>query len=84
MDAGREVVVYITSWCGSCKGVMRFLDEHSITYTTVDIDEDDGGAERVMALNGGHRSVPTIVVDGDYTLTEPARREMEAAFGVGA
>ncbi len=84
MDAGREVVVYITSWCGSCKGVMRFLDERSIAYTTVDIDEDDGGAERVMALNGGNRSVPTIVVDGDHALTEPSRREMEAAFEAGS
>lgn len=83
MEAGGEVVVYITSWCGSCKGVLRFLDEYSITYTTVDIDEDDGGAERVMALNGGQRSVPTIVVDGEHALTEPSRREMEAAFGEG-
>jgi len=78
----REVLVYITSWCGACRAALRFLDENGIAYTAVDIEEDEAAAERVMSLNRGNRSVPTIMVDGVHALTEPMRRELRMTFGV--
>ena len=78
----REVVVYVTSWCGACRATLRFLDEHEIAYVAVDIDEDEAAAERVMALNRGNRSVPTIMVDGVHALTEPMQRDLRVTFGV--
>jgi mycoredoxin len=76
----REVVVYVTSWCGSCRAALRFLEEHSIAYVAVDIDEDEAAAERVMSLNRGNRSVPTIMVDGVHALTEPMQRDLRQVF----
>lgn len=80
MSDDRDVLVYMTSWCGSCRSTLRFLEEHGIDYRTVDIDEDDAAAEAVMALNRGNRSVPTILVDGEHVLTEPSYSELSATF----
>ncbi len=79
-EDAREVVVYVTSWCGACRTTLRFLDENAIAYVAVDIDEDEAAAERVMALNRGNRSVPTIMVDGEHALTEPMQRELREVF----
>lgn len=76
----REVVVYITSWCGACRATLRFLDENAIGYVVVDIDEDEAAAERVMSLNRGYRSVPTIMVDEVHALTEPMQRDLQRVF----
>lgn len=77
----REVLVYVTSWCGVCRAALRFLDERAVPHRTIDIDEDDAAATVVMALNGGHRLVPTILIDGEHALTEPSRAELVATFG---
>lgn len=81
MDAERDVLIYVTSWCGSCRAAMHWLDEQAVGYRTIDIDEDDEGAAVVMGLNRGNRSVPTILVDGEHILTEPSRAQLVEAFG---
>ena len=84
MTEERDVVVYMTRWCGACATTMRFLKEHGIPYRTVDIDGDTEAAQVVMALNRGNRSVPTIMVDGKHVLTEPSMRELAAIFVVAS
>jgi mycoredoxin len=76
----RDVLLYVTSWCGSCRSALRYLDEQGVDFRTIDIDEDDTAAETVMGLNRGNRSVPTIMVDGAHVLTEPTRSELAALF----
>ncbi len=82
MSAGCDVVVYVTQWCGSALAASRFLEEHGIAYREIDIDEDEEAAERVMALNRGYRSVPTIVIDGAQVLSEPSLAQIAEAFGI--
>ena len=84
MAEAGGVRVYVTSWCGSCRSALQFLEDRSIPYETVDIDEDEAGAALVMRLNGGNRSVPTLLVDGEHVLTEPSRAELAAQFGADA
>ena len=83
MDAERDVLIYVTSWCGSCRAALRWLDEQAVGYRTIDIDENDEGAEFVMELNRGNRSVPTILVDGEHILTEPSRAQLAEVFRSG-
>ena len=80
MDAERDVLIYVTSWCGSCRAALRLLDEQTIAHRTIDIDEDGEAAKAVMQLNRGNRSVPTIVVDGEHILTEPSRAQLLEVF----
>lgn len=79
--AARDVLVYMTRWCGACRMAMNWLDDAGVVYRQVDIDEDDAAAERVMSLNRGYRSVPTILVDGEHRLTEPSLGELASIFG---
>jgi mycoredoxin len=55
------VTVYTTAWCGDCRAAKRALDLRGIAYVEVDIEHDDEARRRVESLNGGRRSVPTLV-----------------------
>jgi mycoredoxin len=42
-----------------------------VNYTTIDIERDEAAAEMVASVNGGNRTVPTVVLPGGDTLTNP-------------
>ncbi len=53
-----HVEVFITSWCGYCKKMVRFLDEKGIAYTAYDIEKDSGAARTYQELGGS--GVPVV------------------------
>jgi len=55
------LLIYTTDWCGDCHATKRALQARGIPFTEVDIESDADAAARVQALNGGRRSVPTLV-----------------------
>jgi mycoredoxin len=57
------------------------LDEYDITYTVINIDEDEEAAERVEAWNNGNRTVPTLDIGGTI-LTNPSPDELRQALGL--
>lgn len=66
------IIVYGTRWCGDCVRVRYYLDKNQIPYQWINIDTDKQGEKRVLSLNAGMRSVPTIIFpDGSY-LVEPS------------
>ena len=60
-QTSTPITMYTTSWCPDCKAVKRALDSKGIAYTEVNIEEVEHAAELVMKVNGGKRSVPTLV-----------------------
>jgi len=56
-----SLIVYSTTYCGDCHAAKRALAVRGIPFTEVDIDGDPAAAARVQSLNGGRRSVPTLV-----------------------
>lgn len=56
------------------------LDAREIAYEYIDIDTVPGAAELVQEINGGYRTVPTILFPDGRVLVEPSRRELEAAL----
>ena len=56
------------------------LKQQGIPYTLVDIDREPGAAEEVQRLNGGMKSVPTILFPDGTVLVEPSRRQLESAL----
>ena len=81
-ESDQDVLLYINAWCGDCRRAIRFLDEYSIPYRTIDLDDHPEAGEIVTALTGGSRSVPTILVDGEHVATEPSRAELASIFGI--
>lgn len=65
------LTVYTTSWCGYCHRLTSQLDRAGVSYTTIDIERDEVAAEVVASVNGGNRTVPTVVLPDGTTLTNP-------------
>ncbi|MCS7057485.1 MAG: glutaredoxin family protein [Meiothermus sp.] len=55
------IVMYTTAWCPDCRAAKQALLELGLPFTEVDIEQKPEAAELVMRLNGGKRSVPTLV-----------------------
>jgi mycoredoxin len=59
------LVVYTASWCRDCRTAKRFLQEHQVPFTEVDIEETPGAADEVIE-NVGKRAIPQFVLDGKW------------------
>jgi len=77
-----EVVIYTTDWCPQSRSAQRFLEEHGIPHSAIDIDEDESAAEHCIELNNGYRSTPTILINGEHAATEPTGAELRALFNI--
>ena len=58
------LLMYTTSWCGDCQVTKRALGKLEVPFTEVNIEHDPEAAAYVMSVNGGRRSVPTLVYNG--------------------
>jgi mycoredoxin len=77
------ITVYGTRSCGDCHVATAVLDAEGASYRWIDLDRDPAAAEAVIAINGGYRSVPTILFPDGRVLVEPSRRELSAALSAG-
>ncbi|HEY6746468.1 MAG TPA: mycoredoxin [Mycobacteriales bacterium] len=66
------LTVYSTTWCGYCVRLKKMLDRAGIEYAEVNIEEDEAAAELVENVNGGNRTVPTVVFPDGIALTNPS------------
>jgi glutaredoxin len=55
-----KVEVFMTSWCGYCKKMVRFLNEKGSPYTAYDIEKDSAAARTYHELGGN--GVPVVRV----------------------
>jgi mycoredoxin len=79
-----SITMYSTSWCGYCRRLKRQLDREGIAYTEVDIEEVPEGAQYVMAVNGGNKTVPTVVFPDASAATNPSVSEIKARLAAVA
>jgi mycoredoxin len=81
-----HVTVYSAAWCRDCREAKRFLEEHQISYTEIDIERVPGAADEVLR-HVGKRAIPQFVIDGKWVQPyRPGRgflyHEMSALLGV--
>jgi mycoredoxin len=76
-----QITMYTRPWCGSVIRAKHWLDQRGIPYTEIDITQDTEAARVVEELNGGYRSVPTILFGGVHVATEPSSAELERLLG---
>ncbi len=72
----NSLTVYSTTWCGSCHRVMRQLDREGVEYDSIDIERDPAAAHFVMGVNGGKRTVPTVVFSDGAALTNLSVKDL--------
>jgi len=73
--------LYTTKWCGDCMMTKTVLDRAGIDYEEIDIDDNPDAAATVLAINGGFKTVPTLLLPDGRVLTEPSRQELLSAVG---
>lgn len=63
--SGGGVIMYCTSWCPACRRARRFLDEHGVSYTEIDINKAPAVRDRLRELTGGTLTTPTFEINGE-------------------
>jgi len=76
MDGVDEppVTVFSTSNCLECEATKWFLRKRGVAFREVDVAADPAAATLVERLNGGLRSVPTLVAGGRALTMSPFDR----------
>jgi mycoredoxin len=82
MSENDKIVLYGTAWCGGSRRCRLLPDRYGIPYQWIDIDQDEQAGKVVETLNGGYRSVPTLVWPDGSQLTEPTEDELIEKLGV--
>ena len=65
MNLAMEITVYSAPWCPDCRIAKRFLQQHNLTFTEIDIESTPGAAEEVIK-HTGKRAIPQFVIDGEW------------------
>ncbi len=74
------VTVYSTPTCPYCKLVKKFLAEHKVKFTDIDVSADSDAADR-MIKKTGQMGVPVIEI-GDEILIGYDEKKLKKALGI--
>jgi len=77
----NTLTMYTTPWCGYCRRLKGQLDRAGISYTEVDIEQHPDAAELVAKINGGNKTVPTVVFPDGSALTNPSLAQVAERLG---
>ena len=77
-----DVKVYGAPWCPDCRRSKQFLGEQRVAYDWIDINADPKGLRFVEELQGGGRTIPTIVFPDGSHLLEPSNDELAQKLGL--
>lgn len=80
--SAADIKVYGASWCPDCRRAKKFLSEHRQPYEWIDIDDDAAGREVVEKLQGGGRTIPTILFGDGSHLLEPTDEDLARKLGL--
>lgn len=69
--------MYTTEWCGYCKRLKSQLNSIGIHFDEVNIEAVPGTAEIVEKVNGGNRTVPTLVFSDGTAMTNPSAKQVQ-------
>jgi mycoredoxin len=75
------LTMYSTTWCGYCHRLGSQLERAGIRYEVVDIDRDPAAARYVQSVNGGNRTVPTVLFPDGSALTNPTIVQVREHLG---
>lgn len=70
------VTVFTTTWCGYCRRLKAQMDDAGLSYREVDVEDHPEAAALVEQVNGGDRTVPTVLFSDGSAATNPSLREV--------
>lgn len=79
-EAGT-ITMFSTTWCGYCTRLKGQLKREGIAIREINIEEVEGTAELVAALNNGNQTVPTVLFPDGTAATNPSLAEVKQRIG---
>ena len=67
-----KIKMYGTPTCGDCRRAKQVFQAEGAEYDWIDISQSAEAAAYVEKVNGGYRSVPTILFPDGSTMVEPS------------
>ena len=61
--APAVVMIYVTSWCGYCQALEKFLKNSDVSFKKFDVENDPIGKKRYLELGGG--GVPIVQIGSE-------------------
>jgi mycoredoxin len=84
LSMSNSITMYSTPWCGYCRRLKGQLERAGVAYTEVDIEQHPDAAELVAKVNGGNKTVPTVVFPDGSALTNPSLAQVVERLGAPA
>ncbi|MBM01853.1 MAG: NrdH-redoxin [Chloroflexi bacterium] len=78
-----KILMYSRNFCSDCVRSKAFLDDNKIPYKEINILEDKKAQEKVIKINNGRATVPTIIINNskeEIVLSEPSDSELAKAI----
>jgi glutaredoxin 3 len=75
------VTVYIGSFCGYCLQVTSLLERRGIPYTDVNVEDEPGLREKLLARSG-RRTLPQVFVGERYIGGADELRALDSGGGL--
>ena len=78
-----EILMYSRNFCSDCVRSKAILDNNKIPYKEINILEDKKAQEKVIKINNGRATVPTIIIKNskdEIVLSEPTDSELAKAI----
>jgi mycoredoxin len=79
--AAGSVTMFTTSWCGYCRRLRSQLERDGVPFTEIDIEARPEHVDFVEEVNGGNRTVPTVLFPDGSAATNPSLAEVRARLG---
>lgn len=77
LPAPGTVTMFTTTWCGYCRRLKSQMDSAGVAYTEVDVEQVPDAAVLVEQVNGGNRTVPTLLFPDGSSATNPSLAEVQ-------
>jgi len=81
-DTAEKITLYTSRWCGHSRSVEGFLKRNKFDVNNINIDGDDEARQRLIELNSGYASVPTLLFPDGSKLTEPTLFQIREKLGM--
>lgn len=82
MTTNTPITLYTSSFCSHAWAVERFMEQNEIPVNILRVDQDMEARERLIEINNGYASVPTLVFTDGTHLTEPSFGQLRAKLGI--
>ena len=81
-EKNDKITLYTSRFCAHSLSVEHLLREYDIPAEIVNIDGDAEARARLIEINDGYASVPTLIFPDGTQLTEPTLRRLREKLGI--